>query len=71
MPGLGPSGHFCWKDIGHQRAYEKACQALRENAPEIRRRLVAQELAAVSTDSQSPNEPDRKMGPVDVFHQRR
>eukprot|EP00977_Amphora_coffeiformis_P014733 scaffold4214_cov172-Amphora_coffeaeformis.AAC.4 len=42
-------GRFGWKEIGEQRAYEKACQALRENAPEIRRRLAAQELAAVSS----------------------
>lgn len=71
MPGLGPSGHFCWKDIGPQRAYEKACQALRENAPEIRRRLATQELAAVSVDSQSQNEGDQKMGPVAGFHHRK
>lgn len=44
-------GRFGWKEIGEQRAYEKACQALRENAPELRRRLAAQEVAAVSDDS--------------------
>jgi hypothetical protein len=33
----GPGGHFGWKDVGEQKAYEKACQALRENAPEIRK----------------------------------
>jgi len=53
-PGLGPSGHFCWEDVGDQRAYEKACQALRENAPEIRRRIAAEEIAAISVDSESP-----------------
>ena len=76
MPGLGPSGHFCWKDIGEQRAYEKACQALRENAPEIRRRLAAQELAAaVSSDSHSLTEAsagaDRKVGPASDTTRRR
>ena len=54
-PGLGPSGHFAWEDVGDQRAYEKACQALRENAPEIRRRLASQELAAISVDSDQPS----------------
>jgi len=50
-PGMGPSGHFCWEDVGDQRAYEKACQSLRENAPELRRRLAAEEIAAISVDS--------------------
>lgn len=48
VTGVGPSGHFCWQDIGEQRAYEKACQALREGAPEIRRQLAAKELASIS-----------------------
>jgi len=39
--GAGPSGHFSWQDIGETRAYEKACQALREGAPEIRRQMIA------------------------------
>lgn len=54
-PGLGPSGHFCWEDVGEQRAYEKACQALRENAPEIRKRIAAEEgtTESVSADSHS------------------
>ena len=43
MPGVGPSGHFCWQEIGEQRSYEKACQALREGAPEIRRRMLSAE----------------------------
>ena len=38
--GAGPSGHFVWEDIGENRAYEKACQALREGAPEIRRQML-------------------------------
>lgn len=47
--GTGPHGHFGWVNVGEQRAYEKTCQALRENAPEIRRQMVAKELAAIST----------------------
>jgi hypothetical protein len=46
--GVGPSGHFCWQDIGEQRAYEKACQALREGAPDLRRKLAAKEIAAAA-----------------------
>jgi hypothetical protein len=54
MPGVGPSGHFCWQDIGEQRAYEKSCQALREGAPELRKsRMAIKDLSAVSLDSQS------------------
>jgi hypothetical protein len=41
MHGAGPSGHFCWQDIGESRAYEKVCQALREGAPEMRRQMLA------------------------------
>jgi len=60
-PGVGVSGHFCWVKIGEQRAYEKACQALREGAPEIRRRLAINELehASVSTDSREGDDSPR------------
>jgi hypothetical protein len=53
VPGLGPSGHFFWQEIGEQRAYEKACQALREGAPEIRKSLAAKEYAAAGLSSRS------------------
>ena len=36
------------QDIGDQRAYEKACQALREGQPEIRRKIAAKEIAAAA-----------------------
>lgn len=39
---------LCRQDIGDQRAYEKACQALRENAPELRSKLAAKEIAAAA-----------------------
>mgnify|MGYP005846725737 CR=1 FL=1 len=32
-------GHFVWEEIDPQKSYEKACQALREGAPELRRKL--------------------------------
>lgn len=48
LQGRGPAGHFCWQEIGQQRAYEKACQALREGAPELRRKLAAREIAAAA-----------------------
>ena len=63
MNRSGPGGHFGWKDVGEQKAYEKACQALRENAPESRKQqcLAAkhnhtkkQQLAApISLDGES------------------
>lgn len=37
-----------WEAIGEHRAYEKACQALREGAPELRRKLAAREIAAAA-----------------------
>jgi hypothetical protein len=33
-------GHFVWVEVDPQKAYEKACQALREGAPDIRRKLA-------------------------------
>ena len=40
---------LCYRqDIGEQRAYEKACQALREGAPDVRRQLAAKEVAAAA-----------------------
>lgn len=45
-PTSGSRGHFAWQDIGEQRAYEKACQALREGAPEIRKQLASKEAIA-------------------------
>jgi hypothetical protein len=41
-------GHFAWQDIGEQRAYEKACQALREGAPELRKQLASKEAMAAA-----------------------
>ena len=47
--------HFFWvdppthrQDIGEQRAYEKACQALREGAPNLRAKVAAKEVAAAA-----------------------
>jgi hypothetical protein len=56
LPGIGVCGHFCWINIGEQRAYEKACQALREGAPEMRRQLAVNELSSsVNDDSREDN----------------
>lgn len=37
--GTTSFGHFVWVEVDPQKAYEKACQALREGAPEIRRKM--------------------------------
>lgn len=34
-------GRFGWEEIEEKRAYEKICQALREGAPELRRKMLA------------------------------
>lgn len=34
-------GRFGWEEIPEKRAYEKVCQALREGAPELRRKMLA------------------------------
>lgn len=59
--GVGP-GHFAWKDIGEQRAYEKACQALRENAPEVRKQLAVKEMNAVKAEEDRNDISERFMG---------
>ena len=49
-----PEGHVLWVDIGDERAKEKTCQALREGAPEIRRKrkmtLVGDKATKKSTE---------------------
>lgn len=34
---------FGWEEISSKKAYEKVCQALREGAPELRRKMMASE----------------------------
>lgn len=51
--GTRPGGHFCWQDIGENRAYEKACQALREGAPELRRQMVSLKIDKDREDNTS------------------
>ena len=47
-----PTGQVRWVDIGDDRAREKTCQALRENAPELRRRQLA--TSSSSEDGKPP-----------------
>lgn len=46
------NGSFAWEELPEQRAYEKACQALRDVSDEEHRRIVAasEGLASVSMD---------------------
>lgn len=48
-----PDGHVLWIDIGDDRAKEKTCQALREGAPEIRRKRKS-----TSTDEEDTKKVD-------------
>jgi hypothetical protein len=58
------SARFGRQDIGDQRAYEKACQALREGQPEIRRKLAAKEIAAAALCSINTTMPQRHRSPI-------
>ena len=49
-------GHFVWVEVDPQKAYEKACQALREGAPEIRRKMQEAENSEGEDDRASPSE---------------
>lgn len=35
------AGRFCWVEIDSKGAYEKACQALRDGAPDLQRKLLS------------------------------
>eukprot|EP00531_Pseudo-nitzschia_arenysensis_P014241 CAMPEP_0116130788 /NCGR_PEP_ID=MMETSP0329-20121206/8663_1 /TAXON_ID=697910 /ORGANISM="Pseudo-nitzschia arenysensis, Strain B593" /LENGTH=644 /DNA_ID=CAMNT_0003625183 /DNA_START=70 /DNA_END=2004 /DNA_ORIENTATION=+ len=43
-----------WFDVGDQRAQEKTSQALREGAPDIRKKVAAAKVSSGSTDSTPP-----------------
>ena len=52
------TGQVRWVDIGDERAREKTCQALRENAPELRRRKLVM----------SSSEEEEKSTKISRFH---
>lgn len=45
--GITNRGRFVWVEISEQQAYEKACQALREGAPNIRRRMQSSKPSSI------------------------
>lgn len=51
-------GHFVWVEVDPQKAYEKACQALREGAPEIRRKLRGSTSADSAEDEIQDEDED-------------
>jgi hypothetical protein len=52
------TGQVRWVDIGDDRAREKTCQALRENAPALRRRKLASSSSSTSEEEeQHPPRP--------------
>lgn len=53
------SGEVLWVDIGDERAKEKTCQALREGAPELRRRR-GRKLSS-SSDDEKDESPRKKL----------
>lgn len=68
-------GHVLWVDVGDEKAREKTCQALRENAPELRRKKiisgmksgnnsVADSQSHTSTSSESPRADSKEILPA-------
>jgi hypothetical protein len=51
------TGQVRWVDIGDDRAREKTCQALRENAPALRRRKLASSSSSTSEEEEHPPRP--------------
>lgn len=45
------AGHFSWVEIDSKGAYEKVCQALRDGAPEVRRKALSASQKKESTSS--------------------
>ena len=51
-------GDYLWVDIGDDRAREKTCQALREGAPELRKK---RESSSSSEDDENEESPKKKI----------
>lgn len=49
-----------WVEVDPQKAYEKACQALREGAPEIRRKMQTVETTGSDADDGSDAQGERE-----------
>ncbi|KAL3940272.1 MAG: hypothetical protein SGBAC_005166 [Bacillariaceae sp.] len=50
---------FGWEELDEKRCYEKVCQALREGAPEIRRRMLSCSQIREDTRHKDPTPPER------------
>lgn len=61
-------GDILWVDIGDERAREKTCQALREGAPELRRRR-GKGASSSSDEEDKEDSPKRKNKLSDTFTQ--
>jgi hypothetical protein len=54
------AGRSAWVEIGEHRAYEKVCQALREEAPELRRQMLTVSLKSKANYSYREDERSRR-----------
>jgi hypothetical protein len=54
-----PQGQVLWVDIGDDRAREKTCQALREGAPEIRRKRKTASMDEDDDDDTKPSDHNK------------
>jgi hypothetical protein len=57
--GSNSQGQILWVDIGDDRAREKTCQALREGAPELRRKRKATSSSGDEEEETSPRSAGR------------
>ncbi|KAL3934439.1 MAG: hypothetical protein SGBAC_009842 [Bacillariaceae sp.] len=53
-----------WFDVGDQRAQEKTSQALREGAPDIRKKVAAEKDPDTATPEKTPNAPGPEPTPA-------
>ena len=60
-------GRWVWVEIDEQRAYEKVCQALREGAPGLRRRLLASSGVRKATQQQIQLRDQENYSPIPCF----
>lgn len=65
-PMLDANGNVLWYDIGDEKAREKTCQALREGAPEIRRRSDERREDCSEDEDENHHQQARKNSNQDV-----
>ena len=60
-------GRSAWIEIGDERVYEKICQALREGATELRRKMLSSEAKKAAMLKKMEFREEENYSPIPVF----